>query len=121
MSCCYLEDGFVGGMVDGDLDIDLGNLYIAHHTVAGQVQAGEVFFVFFLVDLSGGEGVGEDIGKQGFVIGVGLFPFVIVIDLSGFCFFGDDRVVSGDQAALAVVVPLVGEEWVQQQGQAGEE
>lgn len=62
VACGFLEDVFIGRVVDGDFDVDLGDLDVAHHAVACEVQAGEVFFAAFFGDLGGGEGVGEDVG-----------------------------------------------------------
>ena len=119
MSCRSLENGLGGGVVDGDFDADLGDLDVAHHAVSGEVQTGKVTFVFFGGKRRGGEGVRKDVGEEGVVIAMGLSPLGVVVDGSGGFGLGDGLVVGGDEAALAVVVPLVGDEGVQQQGQTG--
>ena len=116
---CLLQHFIVGGMVDGKGDGDLGDLHRAHHAVTGNVQAGQIFLVRFIGRLRNGEGVGEDGGEKGFIVSICLFPFAFIVDVS-FCFhLGYGTVITADQPALPVIVPLVGNKWVQQQGQTG--
>ncbi len=121
VACGFLEDCLFCGMVDGDLDADLRDFHIAHHAVAGEVQAGEVGFVGCIPVCGGGEGVGQHIGLQGFVVGQRGRFLACVIDFP-LCGLGcQGFVVGGDEFALAVVVPFVGNQGIQQQGQAGQE
>ena len=116
---CFFQHCLVGGVVDRDGDIYLGDLHRAHHAVTGNVQTGQIFLIRFIGRLRNGEGVGEDGGEKGFVISICLFPFAFIVDVS-FCFhLGYGTVITADQPALPVIVPLVGNKWVQQQGQTG--
>ena len=116
---CLFQHCLVGGVVDGKGDIDLGDLHRTHHAVTGNVQAGQIFLVRFIGRLRNGEGVRENRGEKGFVVSICLFPFAFIVDVS-FCFpLGYGTVITADQPALPVIVPLVGNKWVQQQGQTG--
>ena len=119
MPCRHLKHFLRGGMENGDLNVDLWDLDISHHAVAGQVQAGKVFFVFLFRDLSRCEGIGKDVGKQLLVVGEGFGPFLAVVQGAFGFLTGNGLVVGGDQAALPVVVPLICHKRIQQQGQTG--
>ncbi len=44
----HLQDRFVRAVVDGQGDIDGGNLDISHNSVAGNVEHGAVFLLLFI-------------------------------------------------------------------------
>lgn len=119
VACGFLQDFFRCGMVDGNTDVNLGDLNVAHHAVAGQVEAGEVFFTAFFGDLGTGEGVGQDIWGERFVIAQRFFALGGIVQLACGIEFGDGGVIGSDQTTLTVIVPLIGNKWIQQQGQAG--
>ena len=122
MACCLFQDFLVCGVVDRDLDVDLRHFHISHHAVSEKVQAGHICLMVFGVLIGScryRERIGKDAGEKRLVEGVGFFPLGGVVNLTGGLLFRYCFVVAGNQSGLPVIVPFVGNQRIQQQGQTG--
>ena len=105
----HLQHLFAGAVVNGQGDIDAGDLHIAHDTAAGHVQQ---LLVALVLLLGGLEPV--SVAKEPAVIVLRRLPQGFV----GFIVhFRHGLLVGGDGLGLVHGVPVIGYHGVQQQGQ----
>ena len=118
MSDACLEDVVRGAVVDRQSDINLRDGHVAHDPVSPGVEDFPVFCVLHVRRFAAEGVAGEVVLEPGIVEGVGGIPFpgvVLGLQLCHYFFIG------GDQFALAVGVPLVGDGGVGENAQASQE
>ena len=101
-----LEDDLLGAVVDGQVDVDLGNFDVGHDAVSGHVQ--ELFVLVFQAVIQN-EGIVPAV--QRLVVGPGLLPEGGVVL---FAQMGHLLGVGADGPTLVEGVPPVAEGRVQQ-------
>ena len=80
-------------MIDGDGDVDFGNLHNPHDLVAVQVQAGHILLIP-PGGLGDREGIRKDHRLQAFVVGPRPLPFRFVVDVFPLLLLRDGFVVA---------------------------
>ena len=122
MACCLFQYILLCRVIDRNFHVDFRNLHIAHHAVPEKVQAGHIFLMFrgiLVRRFRHCEGVRQDAGKKRLIEGPCLFPLGGIINRAGHLLLDHGLVIAGDQLRLPVGIPLIGNKWIQQQGQTG--